>query len=263
MKPRLLAWKSLSFNPLKRFHKFLDEIFRALGYQVAFSPSYFILFPVFLTILALTGFQQIFHEDDPELLFYPVTGPAPKEREVVESHFPINFSSNFLPNHMTRASGFARLLLSTKDRSNVFKETVWRDLKEIDLFVKNLNVTYKGRTFFYRDICAKWESNCYENRVMNLQPLIPDIEKGNFYVNYPIMLFPLILPMDFGGMTIDDKKGIIKTARSVSLNYFLRQNSDEEKEQYVFSSTFCLYLFFIYINALKQNGNYRYSNQTK
>jgi hypothetical protein len=82
--------------------KWLTKAFYRLGHVVAKHPGYFLIVPVFLTIICITGFQRVQFEIDPEYLFSPEHGPGKTERAIVESHFKMNYSSLFNPTRITR-----------------------------------------------------------------------------------------------------------------------------------------------------------------
>jgi len=82
--------------------KWLTKAFYRLGLVVAKHPGYFLLVPVFLTAICITGFQRVKFEIDPEYLFSPEQGPGKTERAIVESYFKMNYSSLFNPTRITR-----------------------------------------------------------------------------------------------------------------------------------------------------------------
>lgn len=82
--------------------KWLTKAFYRLGHIVAKHPGYFLLVPVFLTVICITGIQRVQFEIDPEYLFSPEHGPGKTERAIVESHFKMNYSSLFNPTRITR-----------------------------------------------------------------------------------------------------------------------------------------------------------------
>lgn len=82
--------------------KWLTKVFYKLGHVVAKHPGYFLLVPVFLTAICITGFHRIKFEIDPEYLFSPEHGPGKTERAIVENHFKMNYSSLFNPTRITR-----------------------------------------------------------------------------------------------------------------------------------------------------------------
>ena len=42
----------------------------------------------------------------------------------------------------------------------------------------------------YEDLCAKWAGYCYDNQILQLSGLIPEIEAGNISMTYPLFFDP-------------------------------------------------------------------------
>lgn len=85
---------------------FVDDIlnrsFYKLGLIVGRQPGYFIIVPVLLTLLMITGYQRVHYEMDPEYLFSPVSGQGKLERRIVEEYFKVNYSHRFNVGRITR-----------------------------------------------------------------------------------------------------------------------------------------------------------------
>lgn len=92
--------------------KWLTKAFYRLGHVVAKHPGYFLMIPVFLTAICITGFQRVKFEIDPEYLFSPEHGPGKNERAIVESHFKMNYSSLFNPTRITRPGTVNKIICS-------------------------------------------------------------------------------------------------------------------------------------------------------
>lgn len=90
----------------------LNRSFYKLGLIVGKNPGYFIIIPVLLTLLMITGYQRIYYEMDPEYLFSPVYGQGKFERKIVEDNFKVNYSHRFNVGRITRAGKFVLLLTS-------------------------------------------------------------------------------------------------------------------------------------------------------
>lgn len=84
----------------------LNRSFYKLGLVVGRNPGYFIIIPVLLTLLMITGYQRIYYEMDPEYLFSPVRGQGKYERRIVEENFKVNYSHRFNVGRITRAGKF-------------------------------------------------------------------------------------------------------------------------------------------------------------
>lgn len=84
----------------------LNRSFYKLGLVVGKQPGYFIIIPVLLTLLMITGYQRVHYEMDPEYLFSPVSGQGKLERRIVEEHFKVNYSHRFNVGRITRPGEF-------------------------------------------------------------------------------------------------------------------------------------------------------------
>lgn len=82
---------------------FLNRTFYKLGLIVGRNPGYFVIIPVLIACICITGYQRIHYEIDPEYLFSPINGPGKYERAVAEEHFKVNYSRRFNVGRITRA----------------------------------------------------------------------------------------------------------------------------------------------------------------
>lgn len=81
----------------------LNKAFFRLGFIVGKHPGYFIVVPVLLTLLCITGYQQIHYNIDPEYLFSPINGAGKFERSIAEKLFQVNYTTRFNVARITRA----------------------------------------------------------------------------------------------------------------------------------------------------------------
>lgn len=84
----------------------LNKAFFRLGSLVGNHPGYFIIVPILLTIVFLTGYQQLHYNIDPEYLFSPINGEGKLERKIAEDLFKVNYTSRFNVARITRAGMF-------------------------------------------------------------------------------------------------------------------------------------------------------------
>lgn len=45
----------------------------------------------------------------------------------------------------------------------------------LDDMIQNATVFYDDESFTYRDVCAKWENECFQNDILNLDYLMDDV----------------------------------------------------------------------------------------
>ena len=220
---------------LKKFDNFLNRTFYRLGYIIACHFGYFIIIPIFLTAILATGFQNIRYEDDPEYLFSPTTGFARSERAIIEENFFLNFSSDFHPSRVTRLGRFARLIIMARDNGSILRTDVWEDIKKLDDLVHSVPLQLEDRQLHYKDVCAIWDSKCYENTILDLYDFMPQVEANEFNLTYPIMLNPntfetYVFPHYLGGVNLSDHN-VLESVQALSIFYWLRNNNMKEDRE--------------------------------
>nr|XP_026495368.1 patched domain-containing protein 3 isoform X2 [Vanessa tameamea] len=213
----------------------LNRSFYKLGLIVGKQPGYFIIIPVLLTLLMITGYQRVNYEMDPEYLFSPVSGQGKLERRIVEEYFKVNYTHRFNVGRITRAGRFGRVIIVAKDNTtNMLRTEIWKELRQLDEYVQNITVTLdNGETFTYREECARWEGQCFANDILNLDKIIGEVERGELNLTFPIMFNPVTweahaFPVFFGGSKVVDD--IIESVPAVQLVWFIRtDNKLQEK----------------------------------
>ncbi|XP_076034549.1 patched domain-containing protein 3-like [Oratosquilla oratoria] len=217
---------------LEKFDRFLNRIFYRLGEVIARHTGYFIIIPIFLSAILATGFQRIRYEDNPEYLFAPTNGGGRDERLLIESHFSMNFSSNFDPSRITRTGRFARFIVLAHDNGTLLREDVWDEIMMLNELVHEVKITFDEQTYRYDDLCAITRGSCYENNVLDIHELIPEVLNGTFKLTYPTMFNPntfelYLFPLFFGGVNVTEN-GILESARALSIMYWLNTNSEKD-----------------------------------
>ncbi|XP_018014148.1 patched domain-containing protein 3 isoform X2 [Hyalella azteca] len=219
---------------LEKFDSFLNRSFYKLGANIATNTGYYIIIPILLTAICATGFQRIQYEDDPEYLFAPTNGRAKQERAVVEEFFKVNFTWDFHPARVTRNGRFARFIMVAKDNGSLLREEVWNDISTVDQMVHNVTIAEEGRKFQYKDLCAIWGEECFENQVLDIGELIPEINNNTFNLTYPFMLNPrtfesYVFPFHFGGIETSNSSTIV-SVKAITLYYWIRtQDSRQDR----------------------------------
>ena len=57
----------------------------------------------------------------------------------------------------------------------MLRANIWTELRLLDGYIQNLTLRYEDEYFTYRDICAKWQNECFENDILNLDAIINDV----------------------------------------------------------------------------------------
>ncbi|KAL7634063.1 UNVERIFIED_CONTAM: hypothetical protein RMT77_015391 [Armadillidium vulgare] len=211
--------------------KYLAKTFHKLGILVARHPLHFIVISLIICCMGFFGILRIDYISKFEDLYLSTDSPSKAERTLIEHFFPLNSSNHFLPHFVTRNQGYGRIFTEAKDKGSIFRKHIWEEAIGLNETVTNFAINYKGRDYSYKDICAKWNNQCISNKVLDLYEYIESIENGSFKINYPTMLSPLILPMFFGGITVDKEGLFMESAKSLSLIYFLNVDKIEDRER--------------------------------
>jgi predicted RND superfamily exporter protein len=207
----------------------LKRFFYRLGYTIGEHPGYFLIVPLLLTALCISGFQQMDYEYEPEYLFSPTTGFAKHERDILESHFQTNYSM-FKSSRIARPGRFARIIVSAKDGGSMLRTALWNQLLYLDQIAYNVTVEVEGAPVAYSDLCATFNDYCYDNEILRLSDLIPGVESDEIRLTYPIYFNPntfesYTLPFFFGGITLTEIN-TVSNVDAIALAYFLDASED-------------------------------------
>ncbi|XP_074126825.1 patched domain-containing protein 3 [Sminthopsis crassicaudata] len=206
----------------------LSRLFRGLGRWVARYPWLFLLSPLLLSAGLGTGFlflEQL-KTDNIEEQFTPVGGPAKGERSLAQEYFPTNDSGRFSASRLTTEGTFASLLLVSKSKS-LLTNTTWPQIRRLDSAVRNLTITDAAGVFSYENLCAQTLSGCsLPNPLLEFNVLPGDL-------TFPIMLngtVPVFLGSSVGGVQLGPNS-ILKEAKALKLTYYLREDSESDRER--------------------------------
>lgn len=212
---------------------FLNRAFHRVGLVVGRHPGYFVIIPVLVACICITGYQQIQYEIDPEYLFSPINGPGKSERVIVESFFKVNYTSRFNVGRITRPGRFGHVIVVPKDGDpNMLRAVIWDELLLLDGIIRNATLEYEGETMSYEKICARWLDQCFINDILNLHHVIDEVESRELNLTFPVMFNPVTwdahaFPVYFGGSVINDDS-TIETVPSVQLAYFVAADSKRQ-----------------------------------
>lgn len=57
----------------------------------------------------------------------------------------------------------------------MLRKEVFQELRILDGIIQNSTVRYDGEVFTYREICARWEGECFLNDILNLDYILDDV----------------------------------------------------------------------------------------
>ncbi|KAL7632548.1 UNVERIFIED_CONTAM: hypothetical protein RMT77_017115 [Armadillidium vulgare] len=220
---------------LEQFNIFLKKKFRGLGKSIARHTGYFFVVPFMLSLICGTGFQRMKYVTDPEYLFSPSNGLAKSERSFIENNFYMNFSTSFDPSRITRPGRFVRVIISAKDDGSLIREGIWNEIMAFDSRVRATNIIFDEDLYTYHNVCAKWDGSCFENKILNLDELMPEILNGSFKIEYPVTLNPnnfdvYVISVYFGGITVEED-GTVSEIKGLILNYWLKSETKKDDEK--------------------------------
>ncbi|GAB0088915.1 patched domain-containing protein 3 [Sergentomyia squamirostris] len=211
----------------------LNRSFYKLGNFIGHHPGYFIIVPVLLALLCMTGYQQIKYEIDPEYLFSPIRGEGKSERAIVEQYFKVNYTHRFNVGRITRPGRFGRVIVTSKDGDkNMLRTEIFQELRLLDEIIQNATVHLDGETFTYHEACARWQNECFTNDILNLHHIMNEVETGELNLTFPVMFNPVTwdahaFPVFFGGTKLSAENTIISVP-SIQLVYFV--TADNKKQ---------------------------------
>jgi len=127
------------------------------------------------------------------------------------------------------------LIVQRKDGNSIINSSTWSEVMELDQVIRNVSIEHNGHILNYSNLCASWKGICHDNKHLDLRLLIPKIENGSLRFNYPVMFNPVTFdtyPINllFGGFTFINGTSSIGSVKVVSLSYFARIDSFDDKE---------------------------------
>ncbi|CAL4102468.1 unnamed protein product, partial [Meganyctiphanes norvegica] len=217
-------------NFLKKINKLLVTAFYHLGKFIGTHPGYFILIPFFLSLLCATGFQHTVYQDDPEYLFTPLNGRSLIEKSIIEHLFKINFTADFSPSRITQQGRFAHFIITAKYGGSILKTDIWKEIMSLNQIVHDIELVVVGEfreSYQYDDLCAKTPKGCFENKILFINEVMPEIENNSYSLSYPTIdiendLDKLQLPFIFGGVDLSENN-TITSVKALLLQYYVRK----------------------------------------
>lgn len=121
---------------------------------------------------------------------------------------------------------------------------IWKELRLLDDAIKNMTITFgePEEIFSYREICARWMGECFENDILNLDQVMDQVEKKQLNLTFPVMINPVTwdvhaFPAFFGGSVLGEDD-VIERVPSVQLLYFVTDDTKMQDERFV-----CFYAY--------------------
>ncbi|XP_047741343.1 patched domain-containing protein 3-like isoform X2 [Hyalella azteca] len=216
------------------FDSILSKVFFKLGELIADYPKSFIVIPVLITVISVTGFLRMNWIDDPEFLFSPLNGRARQERDFIEGYFKLNYTDSFNEDRLTRNDPYVQLGITMKDSSNMIDQEVMNKIHSIDGIVRNFEFhDEEGKSYTYNDICAKAGGKCVRPRFLDLTVRIHEVKTRKLNLTFPVMINPTtfdnyIFPFFIAGVKLYPENSIM-SAEAIKLSYWASAENQEIK----------------------------------
>lgn len=115
----------------------------------------------------------------------------------------------------------------------MIRREVFQELRMLDNMVQNATAQYDGEKYTYRDICARWEGDCFQNDILNLDYIMDEILSKEINLTFPVMFNPATwdahaFPVFFGGSILSEDKTTIVSVPSIQLVYFVTVDTKKQ-----------------------------------
>nr|XP_006813016.1 PREDICTED: patched domain-containing protein 3-like [Saccoglossus kowalevskii] len=215
------------------FERRLKVALCSYGRVVGNYPIPFIVLPLMLTFSLAVGGFYFTGNNDIEYLFTPTNGPAKKDRDVMDSLFPMNYSGEFLANRQNDFGRYASVIIYTKKQSeNILAVDSLREIFEFHDNVTETKASIGREEYSYRQLCAKWKKQCVDpNPVLKIYNYTT--QNVNFInISYPVMAgnISYFIGGSLGGVQFYGDTSIVKSARAILLFYPLKQSPNNIDE---------------------------------
>ena len=115
----------------------------------------------------------------------------------------------------------------------MLKSEIFHELRMLDDLIQNATVRWDDDEIFtYKDVCARWVDECFQNDILNLDYIIGEVENRTLNLTFPIMFNPVTwdahaFPVYFGG-TVVNEDGLIVSVPSIQLVYFVTADTKRQ-----------------------------------
>ncbi|XP_023234436.1 patched domain-containing protein 3-like [Centruroides sculpturatus] len=164
----------------------LSRQFFYLGRLIGRNPKYFVIGPLLLTLILVTGLLNISVNRNLDFLFTARDGRAEQTKKLLEKFFPVNTSSFTDIVRITALHEIISVQIITKDGGSVFRKKVVNEVIKFHNIIKNITVKWNNQTYNYDNLCGKRNGKCVESSFLKLAPHANEILLGKFKVKYPL-----------------------------------------------------------------------------
>ncbi|XP_023228990.1 patched domain-containing protein 3-like [Centruroides sculpturatus] len=182
-----------------------------------------------MTLLSATGFQKFFQDLDEDCIV-PAGGIIDKYKSRLMQLFPIDLASNFDPARLLHSIHYGTVIIEAKDGGSILRDFVFRQILTLDREIQNFFVD-EDDGWNYKDICAKNNGKCYENKILRIDNKLIALKNGKFRLKYPIGNTSRNYDvLTLGGVELNEE-GCLISAKAVKLFYFLDDSNKWAEEK--------------------------------
>ena len=232
----------------RNFHFYFVLLFENLAALIFRFYWLFILVPVLLTSFSIPGLVKLIPSHDSNILMLPDKGNWNDEKKSVDEYFGKKDDGSEELFDVFRATQLGQylniLVTSNNNESNILKSKVWSSIVNLNEEITNLAVKdgNESSTFTYQDICLKWKGKCFPA----LYPISPDtitmlgsaIQMLPKFLNISAPDFVPAMKFYIGynlGKPKFNEKGILISAKSITLYYWLQNDNEKHQQRYIHS----------------------------
>ncbi|XP_071145465.1 patched domain-containing protein 3-like [Mytilus edulis] len=211
------------------YRKVEDKISSAFGYYgkvISRNPAAAITFAILLNGLLGLNVMWITSENDIKTLYTPTNSQADTDELRIKSMFPDESNENFHFHQLPDLGHYGSVIFTVND--NIINKTYLPEIQSFHQTVMGISINdTDGKSYFYQDLCAINNGQC---SVWGLW-YVGDFfwaQVANGTLTYPTSSDPdgdHRTDREFG--KVDTENGVLKSARSLRLHYYLRQQNKE------------------------------------
>ncbi|XP_023229007.1 patched domain-containing protein 3-like [Centruroides sculpturatus] len=210
-------------------YRYLSKLFHKHGIHVSKHTSWYLIVPVFMTLLSATGFQKFSHDLDEESIV-PAGGIIDRYKSHLMQLFPIDLASNFDPARLLHVIHYGTVIAEATDGGSILRDFVFREIVTLDREIQKFFVE-KDEGWNYKDICARNNGKCYENKILRINNELEALKNGTFRLKYPIGDTSRNYDvLTLGGVELNEE-GCVISAEAVKLFYFLDDSNKWAEEK--------------------------------
>lgn len=114
------------------------------------------------------------------------------------------------------------MIVTAKDGDkNMLRTEVWKEIRLLDDYIQNMTVFFDDQYFQYKDICAKWSTECFQNDILNLDQIMDQVST---YI-YSVLKFG-VGTESFFHVSADPLSSLMK---NMNLLYFMGKHLKQNK----------------------------------